>query len=260
MAYLEYAAASHRHRALQTWGQQEEIWREEVWHSLEAHTEAIKNIGGGSNFTSGNQRSILTADSPMMANVGAMELGWGASEAPQNRIGGLYQWSRPDLIIATGIGLFAIESKFSDRIQRQDVVHFWLFSSSAQPTNLLYRVGGPAEGVTPAPVQITASVKAVLMIFDRWQISDAEGAKILGAEGETYVANLRNGLYGLRTRDSQDRARLVVDIFEGVFSLVRDADVERGWIRVERPDLDGRSVLDLMTEGSMLSLLKAKGF
>src|SRR6266481_4393765 len=263
MAYHEYTEVSDRHRALQAWGQQEEIWQEEVGHSGEAHTETIKNIGNllsddNTNFTLGSQRSILTANSPSLANVGAMEIPRGTSAAPQGRIGALNQWSRPDFFTAQGMRIFARKSR-TETDQQQNWIHFLLFCSNAQPINTSYRMRGPAEGITSARIQITAPVKAVLMIFDRWQISDAEGAKILGFEGETDVVNLRNGLCGLHTRDNQDRARLVVDIFEGVFSLVQDTGVERGWIRVERPDLDGRNVLGLMTEGSMLSLLKAKG-
>lgn len=56
------------------------------------------------------------------------------------------------------------------------------------------------------------------------------------------------------------RARLFLDIYEGIFSLLRNPEAEREWIAVPRQELDGQSVYDLMTEGSVRDLIRAQAF
>lgn len=57
------------------------------------------------------------------------------------------------------------------------------------------------------------------------------------------------------------KERLLLDIYEGVFGLLQDRHAERDWIRIQRPELDRRSLLDLIRSGSQpSSLLRAKAF
>jgi DNA-binding protein HU-beta len=106
----------------------------------------------------------------------------------------------------------------------------------------------------------SAPAKATLRVLDRWHIADPSGAVILGSSEPDFIAQLRSGASGLATRDMQDRARLLLDIYEGVFSLLRDPKAEQDCIRMQREDLAGASLLDLMTEGSQRNLIRAQAF
>jgi hypothetical protein len=102
--------------------------------------------------------------------------------------------------------------------------------------------------------------KAVLRVLERWDIADSLGAVILGATDGDFVDRLRSDGRNLATRDTQDRARLLLDIYEGVHALLREPEAERDWIRAPRTDFSGRSVLDLMTAGSQRNLIRAQAF
>jgi hypothetical protein len=106
----------------------------------------------------------------------------------------------------------------------------------------------------------TAPVTAILRILARWDIDDASGAIILGSDEANLVSDLRTRHSTLTSRDMQDRARLLLDIYEGVYALSRNQDAERAWIRLSRDDLGHQSLLDLMTEGSQRNLIRAQAF
>lgn len=115
-------------------------------------------------------------------------------------------------------------------------------------------IGGEFNGTMIGPV------RALLAVFQRWDISDELAARVLGASGSEYIANLRSGVGALKTRDEWDRARLLIDIYEGVFSLLQDPDSEKAWIRIPRADFNGQSVLEMMTEGSQRNLIRVQAF
>jgi hypothetical protein len=103
-------------------------------------------------------------------------------------------------------------------------------------------------------------VTALIRILDRWNIDDKSAAKILGYDTPEAVVDLRSGAAGLRLRDTKDRARLFLAIYEGVFSLYKNPESEGQFVRKPLPDLGERTLLGVMTEGSMANLMLAKEF
>jgi hypothetical protein len=117
------------------------------------------------------------------------------------------------------------------------------------------------QPIAPRPAaRIAAPVKTVLAIFDRWKIDDKVGASILGEYAPRFIQSLRVGGTILRSRDAQDRAGLFIRLYEGVYSLFENSENERRWIRDAQPRLEGKSVLDLLADGSFLNLAKAQAF
>lgn len=108
--------------------------------------------------------------------------------------------------------------------------------------------------------QVSGTVRAALAVLERWEIGDDLGATILGGGDAGYIAELRSGAESLKTRDAQDRTRLLLDIYVGLYSLLKNPKAEREWIRIPRADFGGTSLLDQMTEGSQLKLFAAKSF
>lgn len=120
-------------------------------------------------------------------------------------------------------------------------------------------VASSGQPQTRAPTE-TDLVRMVAAILSRWDISGDTGLTILGSPAKTFDDLVRSGDAALDTRDMRDRARLLFDIYEGVYALLQDPPAERHWIRTPRPDLDGGSVMDLMAEGSQRNLIRALAF
>jgi Protein of unknown function (DUF2384) len=103
--------------------------------------------------------------------------------------------------------------------------------------------------------KVTGAVRTLLSIFDRWHIDESDAALFLGYSAASFVKDLRVGTTGLTARDTKDRARLLVNIYEGVHSLMRDEDAERSWIRAPLEALGDRSIFDIMRGGSLFDLM-----
>jgi hypothetical protein len=108
--------------------------------------------------------------------------------------------------------------------------------------------------------RITGPVRALLALFDRWQIGDASAAILLGAPAASFVSDLRSGISTLNSRDLKDRARLIIGIYEGAHSLMQESDAERLWIKSPVPGLNSQSPFDVMMRGSISDLLLVKSF
>ena len=103
-------------------------------------------------------------------------------------------------------------------------------------------------------------LEVALKIAARWKLSSDETAIVLGYDVGLQLAPLMSGLFGFGTRDRQDRARLLYDIYEGLFSLFRSPAKERKFLHTKQPKLAGQTLHDLMIEGSMLRLIMARDF
>lgn len=108
--------------------------------------------------------------------------------------------------------------------------------------------------------RISGPIRSLISIFARWEISDQDAARLLGKETAQYLADLRAGTAGLTGRDTQDRARLLLGIYEAVHSLLREAAEEKSWLRAALPALRGRSLVEIMLNGSIADLLLVKSF
>src|SRR2546430_13316919 len=72
--------------------------------------------------------------------------------------------------------------------------------------------------------RVSGPVSTLMSIFDRWQLDSRDAAIFLGSETSDFIKDLRAGTSGLNTRDTKDRARVLIKIYEGVHSLMRDAE------------------------------------
>ena len=108
--------------------------------------------------------------------------------------------------------------------------------------------------------RVSGPVSTLMSIFDRWQIDSRDAALFLGSDTSDFINDLRVGTSGLNTRDTKDRARVLIKIYEGVHSLMREAEAERSWIRAPLEGLHGRAILEVMRGGSISDLLYVSQF
>ena len=112
----------------------------------------------------------------------------------------------------------------------------------------------------PRARTLAAPVKFAAKLMEVWALDGKELSKLIGFEGEDGLRDLMSGARKLDTRDAKDRVWHLMRIREALHSLFRDTETEREWLREPRPELQGKSPLALLSEGSMENLLVVSQF
>jgi hypothetical protein len=110
--------------------------------------------------------------------------------------------------------------------------------------------------------RLTGPVRFVQKLLQDWHLDERAACLILGfEESETsYVEDLLAGRVSLRGRDVKHRIAFLLQIRETLDRLFRDLEVENEWLRESKELLDNHAPIDLLLEGSFISLLKLKEF
>ncbi|MCO5157765.1 MAG: MbcA/ParS/Xre antitoxin family protein [Aquamicrobium sp.] len=123
----------------------------------------------------------------------------------------------------------------------------------------------PRTVAAPDSPQITAAeaeamVRAVLRLFERWQVSDAEAREILGGLAPRTYARWKAGAPGRIDRDLATRLSLLMGIHKGLRFLF--SDPERGYAWVKKPNLafGGRTPVEIMAQGDIFSLARVRSY
>ncbi len=170
---------------------------------------------------------------------------------------------------ASGISVSSAVSPSSISVSSSTVNASGIFVSSAMNASDTFVRSAVADrhGQTKAKSstptfrgRIAGPARHLLATFDRWQIGDRDAAIFLGAQSVSFVNDLRAGTTGLNSRDMQDRARLLLKIYEGVHSLLKVPDAEFSWINSNLPALNNRTLLDIMRGGSLSDLMLVKAY
>ena len=114
---------------------------------------------------------------------------------------------------------------------------------------------GLRTGYTPG--RVTGPVQFLARLLDLWQLDFSDACSLLGFEhGDSEsVKQLFSGVASLRGRDRKDRIAILIRIRTLLAGLFQDINVENAWLREQNPDLNGRTPLQLLREGSMENLL-----
>ena len=107
------------------------------------------------------------------------------------------------------------------------------------------------------PGRVTGPVQFLARLLELWQLDFSDACSLLGfehADSES-VKRLFSGVASLRGRDRKDRIAILVRIRTLLAGLLQDINVENAWLREQNPDLNGRTPLQLLREGSMENLL-----
>jgi len=116
------------------------------------------------------------------------------------------------------------------------------------------------------PGRITGPVKVLAAIAEQWRLTDAELAKLLDMEQATEarsaadVRSLLAGFLTLRGRDRKDRVRHLFSIHEALAQTLPEEGATDRWLRSGHAELQGRSPMQIMLEGSMESLLSVRDY
>ena len=106
----------------------------------------------------------------------------------------------------------------------------------------------------------TGPVQLFVKLLENWELNENDGAKLLGYDDAKSVRDLLSGAASLRARDVKDRIRYLLMIDAALDQLFRDEATERDWLKEERVELDGKSPLAILLEGSIENMLIVKQF
>lgn len=108
--------------------------------------------------------------------------------------------------------------------------------------------------------EAAAMARAVMRLFERWQVGDGEAREILGGLASRTYARWKAGEPGRIDRDLATRLSLLMGIHKGLRYLFTDP--ERGYAWVKKPNLafDGRTPLAVMAQGDIFSLARVRAY
>lgn len=106
-----------------------------------------------------------------------------------------------------------------------------------------------------------AAVKAVLRLAGAWNISNAEGAALLGVSESTWDRMKAGRWEGVLSQDQLTRASALIGIFKGLHLLFAN-DLADRWPGLENraPVFDRRSPVRAMIEGGIPRMLETRQY
>jgi len=108
--------------------------------------------------------------------------------------------------------------------------------------------------------EAAAMARAIIRLFERWGVSDAAARNVLGGLAARTYARWKGGEVGRIDRDLATRLSLLMGIHKGLRYLFADPERGYAWVKKPNQNLDGRTPLDIMTEGSMFGLMRVRSY
>lgn len=123
----------------------------------------------------------------------------------------------------------------------------------------------PRTEAAPAVAQITAKeaqamARAVIRLFEKWQVTDAEAREILGGLAARTYARWKAGELGRIDRDLATRLSLLMGIHKGLRYLFSDPERGYAWVRKPNRAFDDRSPVEVMALGDIFSLARVRSY
>lgn len=118
--------------------------------------------------------------------------------------------------------------------------------------------GAPEGGYTDAETK--AMQRAVLRLFEHWDISDVDAAIILGGIAPRTVGRWRAGDLGRANRDLADRMSLLLGIHKALRIIFEEPQRGYRWIKAPNDAFGGRSALDVMRQGGMADIARLRHY
>lgn len=106
-----------------------------------------------------------------------------------------------------------------------------------------------------------AAIKAVLRLADAWNMSNAEGAGLLGVSESTWDRMKAGTWEGVLSQDQLTRASALIGLFKGLHLLFADDMADR-WPKLENraPVFDRHSPIQAMIEGGIPRMLETRQY
>lgn len=114
----------------------------------------------------------------------------------------------------------------------------------------------------PAPLtdaEAAAMLRAVLNLFQKWALSDEEGATLLDLPLRTY-RRWKAGQPGRLNRDARARLSNLLGIHKALRLILSEPERVYGWIKQENAAFQGRTALQVMLGGELTDLMRVRRY
>jgi hypothetical protein len=116
----------------------------------------------------------------------------------------------------------------------------------------------PPPPVTPA--EAAAMLRAVLRLFEHWQLSAAEARTLLGDPSPRTHQRWRAGEVAALPRDTVFRLGTLLGIHKALRMLFTDPQRAYAWVRRPNVAFGGASALDVMLQGAPTDLARVRAY
>lgn len=123
----------------------------------------------------------------------------------------------------------------------------------------------PRTQAEPDIPQITAHeaeamARAVIGLFGKWSVSDAEAREILGGLAARTYARWKAGEPGRIDRDLATRLSLLMGIHKGLRYLFSDPARGYAWVKKPNAVFGGRTPVEIMAQGDIFALVRVRSY
>jgi uncharacterized protein (DUF2384 family) len=123
----------------------------------------------------------------------------------------------------------------------------------------------PRTQAAPDVPQITAQeaeamARAVIRLFEKWNVSDAEAREILGGLAARTYARWKAGELGRIDRDLATRLSLLMGIHKGLRYLFSDPGRGYAWVKKPNRAFGDRTPVEVMAQGDVFSLARVRSY
>jgi uncharacterized protein (DUF2384 family) len=123
----------------------------------------------------------------------------------------------------------------------------------------------PRTAARPDVPQITAeeasaAARAVIKLFEKWNLTDAVAREILGGIAARTYARWKTGDHGRIDRDLATRLSLLMGIHKGLRIVFTDPERGYAWIGKPNQAFGGSSPAEIMAQGDIFSLARVRSY
>lgn len=129
----------------------------------------------------------------------------------------------------------------------------------------LVQISDRAAATTTAAPAITdgeglAMARAVVRLFELWQLTDTEACVLLGELSPRTYARWKAGEFGRVGRDLKARLSNLMGIHKALRITFTEPARSYGWIKRPNQAFGGRSALAVMLQGELLDLVRVRRY
>ena len=106
--------------------------------------------------------------------------------------------------------------------------------------------------------EAAAMLRAVLNLFAKWELTDAQAARLLGGVTTRSLQRWRGGDAPKLSLDMADRMSYLLGIHKALRLIFKDAERVYGWVKRPNKEFGDQSALDVMLKGHMSDLARVR--
>ena len=118
----------------------------------------------------------------------------------------------------------------------------------------------PPAGIDVTPEEAAAMLRAVLNLFDKWDLSAAEARRLLGEPSERTYQRWRAGEVGALSLDTVFRLGTLLGIHKALRYMFSSPERGYAWIRKPNAAFGGHSALDRMLQAAPTNLAAIRAY